>query len=619
MWPTKCLFPNVPCPEKDTCRLPNCIFSHDAPRSPPTGPRRRGAIGTGSSHPYEHGDLKRRRLDNGTKAPVSADDSPRQPKVEPIPFFGFVMPKPGNGTPRRTINAGAARDNAPPVSKTALQSARRSISPPPTSASRKTAHRPPQPIKDEPKESLMPRDVPKKPAEFTVRRQLIILLHQYLVKLNGEVQKLSGPDHKPLHMTENELIRFALEIEEKIALDQPLVYSNIMKMRIMAYKKMTVVDWVKERHAIRESKNKKDEPTEKKVEPVVTGLSPHEEVMMLERMVARQHGLDAHGYVTKAPTEEEIRTAQAGIDAAHNWEVCDRCTSRFQVYPDRRDDGALTTGGKCIHHWGRKVFPKKEKTDSLRPQPLYSCCNELIGSPGCTVGDTHVFKISEPKRLAAVMQFEETKFNENAKPNTAVCFDCEMGYTCYGLELIRLTATSWPSGEPLIDVLVRPVGAILDLNTRFSGVHPAHFFDAPEYGPEKVSKDPKTLHIVPHPAAARDLLCSYLSVNTPLLGHALENDLNAVRLIHPTIVDTVLLFPHPAGLPIRNGLRRLTKHYLDWDIQQGGAAGHDSLEDARATGELVRFKVKREWKQLQDEGWTVRDGAFYPPLPPEAP
>jgi hypothetical protein len=500
--------------------------------------------------------------------------------------------------------------------KEALASARKSISPPPR---RKILPGKAKSIKDEPKEPLMPRTVPKKPAELSVRRQLVVLLHKHLAQLNSLLLNISDADSRTHHMTENEVIRLALDIEEKIARDEPLVYSNILKMRITTYKKMSVVDWVKERRFVREESKKREKPLEKKVEPVVTGLSPHEEVLMLDRMIARQQGLDAHGYVTKAPTDEEIVMAQEGIDASDHWEVCDRCTSRFQVYPDRREDGALTTGGKCIHHWGRKTFPRKEKSDPVRPEASYTCCNDVVGSPGCTIGDTHVFKISEPKRLAAVMKFETTKSNPSAKPHTAVCFDCEMGYTCYGLELIRLTATSWPSGSPLIDVLVRPIGAILDLNSRFSGVHPEQFFNAPEYDLVKVAKDPKTLHIVPHPAAARDLLCSYLTLNTPLLGHALENDLNAVRLIHPTIVDTVLLFPHPAGLPVRNGLRNLTKMKLDWDIQQGGAAGHDSLEDARAAGELVRYKVAREWKQLQDEGWTVRDGAFYPPLPPDMP
>lgn len=46
----------------------------------------------------------------------------------------------------------------------------------------------------------------------------------------------------------------------------------------------------------------------------------------------------------------------------------------------------------------------------------------------------------------------------------------------------------------------------------------------------------------------------------------------------------------------------------------GGAAGHDSLEDARATGELVRWKVKAEWRRLKGEGWEVGVGGFVPPM-----
>ncbi len=55
--------------------------------------------------------------------------------------------------------------------------------------------------------------------------------------------------------------------------------------------------------------------------------------------------------------------------------------------------------------------------------------------------------------------------------------------------------------------------------------------------------------------------------------------------------------------------------HLGEDIQQGGAAGHDSYEDARTTGELVRFKVKQKWKQLKHEGWLVRDAGVFPPMP----
>lgn len=199
-----------------------------------------------------------------------------------------------------------------------------------------------------------------------------------------------------------------------------------------------------------------------------------------------------------------------------------------------------------------------------------------------------------------------------------------VGYTTLGMELIRLTATSWPDGDELLDVLVRPLGEILDLNSRFSGVWPEHYNNAIPYdsapsdetSSEAVEASESRLRLVKSPAIARDLLFQHLSPKTPLIAHAAENDLNATRIIHPSLIDTVLLYPHPRGLPIRHGLKMLMKRHLDKNIQMGGAQGHDSKEDARAAGELVRLKVAEMWKSMMREGWSVRDGVFFPPLPP---
>ncbi|KAI1007615.1 hypothetical protein K3495_g610 [Podosphaera aphanis] len=177
-----------------------------------------------------------------------------------------------------------------------------------------------------------------------------------------------------------------------------------------------------------------------------------------------------------------------------------------------------------------------------------------------------------------------------------------MGYTVNGLELIRLTATSWPDGHDLFDVLVRPMGPVLDLNSRYSGVYPEDMAAAPPWTPDTPST-PARLHIVESPAAARSLLFSHLCPNTPLIGHGLENDLNATRIIHPTVIDTALLFPHKAGLPWRNSLKMLAQTLLNRRIQVTGStskAGHDSREDANAAGELVKYalKVKHDKSRL---------------------
>jgi RNA exonuclease 1 len=222
------------------------------------------------------------------------------------------------------------------------------------------------------------------------------------------------------------------------------------------------------------------------------------------------------------------------------------------------------------------------------------------------------------------LNFEKTPDNPSKLTARLVCIDGEMGYTVFGLELIRLTATSWPSGDELFDVLVKPIGQILDLNSRYSGVQPIDIAEAiPWDAPPNIDRTPKEtsgprrkLRIVESPAAARALLFSHLSPQTPIIGHGLENDLNATRIIHPTVVDTALLFPHNAGLPYRNGLKMLMRTHLGRDIQvviDGKMEGHDSKEDANAAGDLVRFAVGNEWRKMQQEGWTLQDGEFTPP------
>jgi RNA exonuclease 1 len=446
-----------------------------------------------------------------------------------------------------------------------------------------------------------------------------------MTPLNNKVAQSTVPLVKALHLSDNQLNKLVLEEEEQIANSNGSVYENVLKQRLVALKKMSLDDWIKTREeALAKAKQalakaRGEKPLKPPPEPVVTGLTSKEEVIFLSRIISPQAGLDAHGYVTKLPTEAELEDARAGLRSAGFWEACDRCNTRFQVFPDRREeDGALTTGGRCSHHWGRRVFPKRSKGDLPGPTRM-SCCNEPVGSPGCTAHDTHVFKVSDVKRLSVIMPFIETPENDKVEPHTAVCFDCEMGYTTQGLELLRITAVSWPTHKPLLDVLVRPLGQLLDLNTRFSGVTAKQYFNAAPYDPENPPTDPKKIGIVDSPYVARDLFLKLISPQTPVLGHALENDLNTIRLIHPTIVDTVILYPHQQGLPIRNGLRNLAKIHLGLDIQQGGAAGHDSFEDAWATGELVRCRVAREWKLLKGEGWEIRDEGVFPPMPPGAP
>ncbi|KAI4672894.1 uncharacterized protein J4E78_001397 [Alternaria triticimaculans] len=613
MWPSVPAyrsFSNVACPSGAKCELPHCIFGHDSTKSTTTRRSPPPAAATYDPEPI----AKRLKLDHDNKAPTITKPTPAQN----TPDVSVSTDIPKNKTP--TTNNGAAAVNPAPSKasvtvatiSTLPKSATRPVSPPPATTAPKATVKPDAPV------ALMPRKLNKEPATFTKRVALLKALHSYMKPQNDKLLKAVKPEIKALHLSANQLNKLAVDEEERIATSNPSVYENILKQRLVKLKGMPAEEWVKER---RDAVAKESGEPPKKAPPkkIDTSLTAKEEVTFLPRLVCPQDGLDQHGYVTKVPAEADLNETKLALEAAGGWEQCDRCNTRFQVFSERREeDGALTTGGQCKHHWGRRVFPRK--TRGVAPEPTkFSCCNGEVGSPGCTTHPTHVYNVKDPNRLSLIMPFVETPENDKVPKDTAVCFDCEMGYTTNGLEMLRLTVITWPQHKPLVDVLVRPLGHVLDFNTRFSGITADQFLNAKPYDSDNPKPVRKDLRIVNSPHAARELFLSHVSPTTPVLGHALENDLNTIRLVHPTIIDTVLLYPNPSGLPFRFGLRKLASDHLGEQIQQGGAAGHDSYEDARTTGELVRCKIKERWKLLKIDGWQIRDDGVYPPMPAEKP
>jgi RNA exonuclease 1 len=55
----------------------------------------------------------------------------------------------------------------------------------------------------------------------------------------------------------------------------------------------------------------------------------------------------------------------------------------------------------------------------------------------------------------------------------------------------------------------------------------------------------------------RQALDAFIGPQTVIIGHGVENDLMMLRMIHPRVVDTIVLFPHQFGLPYRRALRIL--------------------------------------------------------------
>ena len=639
MFTTKGLFSSIPCPNRERCLLPRCIFGHAQNKAEETVHLSLPKTETIATQEKEgEGRRKRRKLNEDHEAGLCQAEWTDVSKSQ-------------NGDDEVAKARRSKSQNNP-------KSVTRPISPPPLrneaerdavnqTASRGHNHqnvtsnpapRTPKPEKKTPskqvkKETLNPRILQNAPASHELRYKLVKALYEHLVRLNTELAKDSNNAEEGLVLSDQELITMALDMEERGA-DTPNIYSNVVKNTIMLMKKMPLQQWKEERASDAASTEGLEvaanlTPIGKSTDPpkpAESGLSLQEELALLPKFYTPIEKHADHGYVVSIPTEAQIAAAKAGVEAARGYEVCDRCKTRFQVFPGRREeDGVLATGGKCTYHYGKAMFPDRSSHDQSNRGRRYRCCGQVLGeSSGCTRAENHVFKISDSKRLASVLNFASVPTTEGAQGiMTPVCIDGEMSYTVYGLELVRLTATTWPDYKELLDVLVRPVGEFLDLNSRYSGVWPADIADALPYNPGAPTVgevDPNTnkrkLRIVSSPAQARDLLFSFLTPSTPIIGHGLENDLNATRIVHPTLIDTALLYPHKAGLPFRNGLKNLMSQYLGKNIQvvvDGKMEGHDSKEDANAAGELVKYKLVKGWEEMKLQGWRCENEVFIGP------
>ncbi|XP_076812558.1 uncharacterized protein LOC143459342 isoform X1 [Clavelina lepadiformis] len=248
--------------------------------------------------------------------------------------------------------------------------------------------------------------------------------------------------------------------------------------------------------------------------------------------------------------------------------ICARCGKEFILYKGghfgRTDD-------ECVHHWGRAYSTKVGSHWEKR----YSCCQGPIGAEGCSVAETHVHADNKLDCTSYV----KTMFKASDVVNPGIfALDCEMAYTVVGLELIRVTVVDF-DGNLTYDTLVKPCGRILDYNTRWSGL-----------AEEDLKGVTTTLRDV------QAVFLSKFSADTILMGHSLESDLTALRLIHCSVVDTSVVFPHRLGPPYKRALRNLMSEHLGIIIQNSADEGHDSFEDAMACVKLMKWKMNEDSK-----------------------
>ncbi|KAG9950845.1 hypothetical protein KCU85_g3210, partial [Aureobasidium melanogenum] len=167
----------------------------------------------------------------------------------------------------------------------------------------------------------------------------------------------------------------------------------------------------------------------------------------------------------------------------------------------------------------------------------------------------------------------------------AIALDCEMagGRIGDGLvnQVIQLTAIDYFSGEVLISALVKPTLVIQQWRTNIHGVSPSMMSKAVNNG--------TALENVFH---ARELLFSFMNSNTILVGHALHNDLNVLKIAHDRCVDSEILAKVAIDRASHNngvGLKKLCDTLLGLSVQR--TTFHSCLEDTFAAREAVIYMV----------------------------
>jgi RNA exonuclease 1 len=205
-------------------------------------------------------------------------------------------------------------------------------------------------------------------------------------------------------------------------------------------------------------------------------------------------------------------------------------------------------------------------------------------------------------------------------------------------ELIRVTMIDYFSEAILVDNIVEPDVPMRHLNTRFSGVSWAD-----------VKKARREMTCLQGKAGARRAIWEYVGPETFVIGHSVSNDLRAMRWLHALVVDSFVtefvrvkrkesdmaknamtalrdfdgseeaaenparmqeLHSESRGIqmsqneqedapqktararkPGKFSLKTLAKQHLDRDIQMNGNQGHDSLEDAIASRDLIHWTI----------------------------
>ena len=177
--------------------------------------------------------------------------------------------------------------------------------------------------------------------------------------------------------------------------------------------------------------------------------------------------------------------------------------------------------------------------------------------------------------------------------------DCEMVKTAKGVELARVTllqmtgvgkgADEEVSYKVVLEEFVKPYEPILDYVTRYSGVTAAIMNDV-------------TTRLEQIQAA----IMSIIDKNDIVVGHSLENDLRALRLVHDNVVDTAMVFQ------AKNGRKyceyRQSWQFVSFDFLDGPCLLIANEFSFRSSTTSIRYSAWQKDSVQPRRKWSLQRG-----------
>ncbi|KAK7491856.1 hypothetical protein BaRGS_00016875 [Batillaria attramentaria] len=186
--------------------------------------------------------------------------------------------------------------------------------------------------------------------------------------------------------------------------------------------------------------------------------------------------------------------------------------------------------------------------------------------------------------------FSKDRYDPVKPTSPMFALDCEMCLTCIRQnELTRVSVVN-EHNDVIYDRLVKPRNRIINYLTKWSGI-------------TKAMLDPVTTRI----EDVQRELSQLLPRDAILCGQSLWNDLCALKMFHPYVIDTSVIYNMSGSRSVKCGLKRLSNLFLGRTIQDS-KDGHCSAEDATATMDLVKLKLSLDF------GDAVLGGVYFPDM-----